>query len=59
MNDKELLKLTTGELVDLGIYPTCFSRKHNGALYADNKYKLIYEYKNIECFFVGNHNPIS
>ena len=25
MDDKELLKLTPGELVDLGICPTCFN----------------------------------
>lgn len=48
MDDKELLKLTPGELVDLGICPTCINRKHNGALYGDNKYKLIYEDKDIE-----------
>ena len=54
MNDKELLKLTPGELVDLGICPMCFNRKHNGALYGDNSDKFIYEDKDIECFFVGN-----
>ena len=54
MDDKELLKLTPGELVDLGICPTCFNRKNNGALYGDNSDKLIYEDKDIECFFVGN-----
>lgn len=54
MDDKELLKLTPGELVDLGICPTCFNRKNNGALYGDNSDKLIYEDKDIECFFVGH-----
>ena len=54
MDDKELLKLTPGELVDLGICPTCFNREHNGALYGDNIDKLIYEDEDIECFFVGN-----
>jgi diadenosine tetraphosphate (Ap4A) HIT family hydrolase len=54
MNDKDLLKLSAKELVDLGICPTCFNRKHNGALYGDNKDKLIYEDIDIECFFVGN-----
>ena len=54
MDDKELLKLTPGELVDLGVCPTCFNRKHNGVLYGDNSDKLIYEDKDIECFFVGN-----
>lgn len=51
MNDKELLKLTPGKLVDLGICPTCFIRKHNGALYGDNKDKLIYEEKVILTAF--------
>ncbi len=54
MEDSELLKLSTGELVDLGICPTCLNREHNGALYGDNSDKLIYEDKDIECFFVGN-----
>ena len=54
MNDKDLLKLSAKELVDLGICPTCFNREHNGALYGDNKDKLIYEDIDIECFFVGN-----
>lgn len=58
MEDKELLKLTPGELVDLGICPTCFNKKHNGALYGDNKDKLIYEDEDIvlnyERFQNGN-----
>lgn len=48
-----MIKLTPGELVDLGICPTCFNRKHNGSLYGDNSDKLIYEDKEIECF-LGN-----
>ena len=54
MNEKELLKLSPGELIDLGICPTCLNKKHNGALYGDNSDKLIYEDVDIECFFVGN-----
>ena len=54
MNEDELLKLSPAELVDLGICPTCFNRKHNGALYGDNANTLIYEDEDIECFFVGN-----
>ena len=53
MNDKDLLKLSPAELVDLGICPTCFNRKHNGALYGDNTNTLLYV-DDIECFFVGN-----
>lgn len=54
MDDKDLLKLSVGELIDSGICPTCFNREHNGALYGDNKDKLLYEDSDIECFFVGN-----
>ena len=32
LDEKELMKLSVGELKDLGICPTCFNRKHNGAL---------------------------
>ena len=54
MNDKDLLKLSPAELVDLGICPTCFNRKHNGSLYGDNTNTLLYVDNDIECFFVGN-----
>lgn len=54
MDEKELLKLSVGELVDLGICPTCFNRKYNGVLYGDMTNKLLYEDADIECFFVGN-----
>lgn len=52
--EEELLKMTAGQLVDLGICPTCFNRKHNNALYGDNTDTLVYEDKEIECFFVRN-----
>lgn len=54
MDGKDLMKLSAGELTDLGICPTCFNRKHNGAIFGDNKDKLLYEDEDIECFFVGN-----
>lgn len=54
MDEAELLKLTPGELTDMGICPTCLNRKYSGALYGDNTNKLLYEDKDIECFFVGN-----
>ena len=54
MTKEELLKLSPGELVDLGICPTCFNRESGGALYGSNADKLHYEDKDIECFFVGN-----
>ena len=54
MDEKELLKLSAGELTDLGICPTCFNRKHHGAVFGDTSDKLLYEDDEIECFFVGN-----
>ena len=54
MDNKDLLKLTPGELTDLGICPTCFNRENNGALYGDDSKTLIYKDNDIECFFVGN-----
>ena len=51
---EELLRLSPGQLVDLGISPTCFDRDNGGALYGDNSDKLLYEDEDIECFFVGN-----
>lgn len=54
MNREELRKLSPGELVDMGICPTCFDRENGGALYGDNSDKLLYEDADISCFFVGN-----
>ena len=54
MDKQELMKLSPGELTDMGICPTCFNRENGGALYGDNSDKLIYEDKDVECFFVGN-----
>lgn len=51
---EELLRLSPGELVDLGICPTCFDRENGGALYGDKSDKLLYDDGEIECFFVGN-----
>ena len=51
---EELLKLSPGELVDLGICPTCFDRENGGALYGDNSDKLLYRDAELECFLVGN-----
>ena len=54
MDERKLMKLSAGELTDLGICPTCFNRKHNGAVFGDNSDKLLYEENEIECFLVGN-----
>ena len=54
MKKSELLKLTPGELTDLGVCPTCFNRETGGALYGDDADKLIYRDAQIECFLVGN-----
>ena len=58
MELKELLKLSAKELIDNGICPTCFNREHNGIIYGDNSLTLIYEDKDIECFFVGNPRAV-
>lgn len=58
MNEEELLKLSPGELVDLGICPTCFDRAHGGALYGDKTQTLLYEDGDIECFFVKNPRSV-
>lgn len=51
---EELSKMTAGQLVDLGICPTCFDRENNHILYGDNSEKIIYKDSDIECFLVGN-----
>ena len=53
MNKEDLLKLSQGELVDMGICPTYFNKETNGALYGDNSDKLIYKDADIECFFLS------
>ena len=58
MKKEELLKLSPGELTDLGICPTCFNRETGGALYGDNTDKLVYSDEDIECFFVGNPRAV-
>lgn len=54
MTKEELLKLSAGELVDLGICPTCFNRETGGALYGDDSLLKFYEDDDIECMFAPN-----
>ena len=54
MTREEMLKLSPGELTDMGICPTCFNRENGGALYGDLSDKMLYKDEEIECFFVGN-----
>ena len=54
MKKEDLLKLSPGDLTDLGICPTCLNRETGGGLYGDVSDKLLYEDEDIECFFVGN-----
>jgi len=58
LNDQELLKLSPGELTDLGICPTCFNRQHGGALYGDDTERMLYEDDDIECCMVGNPRSV-
>ena len=48
------MTLTRKELIDRGICPTCLNRKYHGALFGDDKDKLLYADGEIECFFVGD-----
>lgn len=54
MKIEDLLKLSPGELTDLGICPTCLNRETGGGLYGDISDQLLYADEDIECFFVGN-----
>lgn len=54
MDEKALLKLTPAELVDMGICPTCLNRKYPGSIFGDQTNRLLYQDREIECFFVGN-----
>jgi len=54
LTKEELMKLSPGELVDLGICPTCFNRENGNILYGDIADRLLYADSEIECFFVGN-----
>lgn len=47
-------KITNKELIDQGICPTCYDRSHNHIVFGDNKDKMLYEDKDIECFLCGN-----
>lgn len=58
MMEQELLKLSPGELTDLGICPTCFNRQHGGALYGDDTERMLYEDAEIECCMVGNPRSV-
>ena len=58
MEEKELLKLSAKELTDMGICPTCFNKKHNGALFGDSSNKMLYEDTDIECMFVPNPRAV-
>ena len=47
-------QITSADFTDSGICPICFDRENNNILYGDNKDKIIYEDKDIECFLVDN-----
>ena len=51
---QKLVKLSPGELTDMGVCPTCFDRATNGALYGDDTLLKFYEDSEIECLFVPN-----
>ena len=51
---EKLLKLSPGELTDIGVCPTCFDRATNHLLYGDDTKLKTYEDEDIECLFVPN-----
>ena len=53
MDKEELVKLSTAELTDMGICPTCLNRETNGAIYGDDTNLRIYEDEDIDCCFVA------
>ena len=57
MEDKELIKLSIKELMELGVCPTCLNRRTGGAIYGDDRYSKLYSDSDIEIQLV--HNPRS
>lgn len=51
-------KVTAKELIDSGICPTCYDKKHNNCVYGNNEDKLLFENELFECFLVGNPRAI-
>ena len=47
-----------GDLIDLGICPTCFDKENNHILYGDNRDKMLYEDNDIEVFFDSHPKSI-
>lgn len=58
MEDKDLIKLSVKELVDMGVCPTCLNRRTNGGVYGDDKDKLLYQDNDIEIVYVSNPRAI-
>ena len=60
LKNEELIELiksgtvTSADLTDSGICPTCFDKENGHVLYGDNKDKIIYEDDKYECFLVAN-----
>lgn len=53
--EEEMMKMKPGQLTDIGVCPTCFDRTHDGCIFKAKKEEtVVYEDKDIECFFVGN-----
>ena len=57
-DEKELLKLSPAELVDLGVCPTCLNRKYHGAIYGDDSELKLYEDDDIEILFAPNPRAV-
>ncbi|MBE7082779.1 MAG: HIT domain-containing protein [Clostridiales bacterium] len=58
MEDKDLIKLSVKELVDMGVCPTCLDRRTNGGVYGDCTKLELYSDSDIDCMFVQNPRAV-
>ena len=45
---------TPGQLVDMGICPTCFDKANGRSLYGDPSERMLFETEDLECFLITN-----
>jgi diadenosine tetraphosphate (Ap4A) HIT family hydrolase len=53
-----LLTKTFGELVDMGICPTCFDKATGGKFFGDQSKLKLFKDEDIECLFVDNPRAV-
>ena len=47
-------RLSAGELVDLGICPTCYDRAHDRCIFGDPQQRILYKNDRFECLLISN-----